>query len=563
MVLLLAATGASAQCDSASFTDPEPDPSILLPRMAAPVPAGVNVTVPPPRLLVVPYRLYNERVAIPVQALPSAEQLSTRFGCPHLASGLKRWHDPATWPDGAVPSGGGDVTLPANASVLISSCSLGPNATFGSVTIPEGSALVFADANISLGARSIIVNGALRAGSSTCRLLSYITITLYGSRPPVNNDTSQKMEVGVLPSSTKAILVQVRGSVDIHSAQYGVTWSRLASRAVKNDTWVYVQDRVNWEPGQVVIVTTTALKDARDYTETETRVIRRLFTLPAYGNITAIELDAPLNFTHASSSEYQAEVALLSRRFIIQGALNDSVPTDPQPPGRVCSDAVFSSFPCANHSLTGYGAMTMIMGSSAQGRFSGVLFLRGGKTNVMGHYPLHYHFVGNGTVGMVNGSTVELSFVQDCAFWQSYFRAISVHSTHRLRMSNNVAHDITGHAMYLEDGVEERNVFEFNLVSHVHPIGNIPREGYSSGQYFPDWPVTPWLLVPADIAAAGFYGSNPYNVWIGNVAIGGWSGFIFPGILTPTGQSRGVNLVPQNRPTLVFEGNTAHSSGYW
>jgi hypothetical protein len=70
--------------------------------------------------------------------------------------------------------------------------------------------------------------------------------------------------------------------------------------------------------------------------------------------------------------------------------------------------------------------------------------------------------------------------------------------------------------------------------------------------------------VPADIAAAGYYCSNPYNVWRGNVASGGWSGFIFPGMPGPTGLSRNVTgIVPQNRPLLVFDGNSAHSSGYW
>eukprot|EP00158_Paraphelidium_tribonemae_P000239 Partr_v1_DN20319_c1_g2_i1_m58151 putative polycystic kidney and hepatic disease 1 (autosomal len=505
----------------------------------------------------------SERVVTPAQPLPvDLAAMTARDGCPHLAPGLRPWHDPALWgPNGTVPEGG-TVVLPANTSVLLASCSLAPGSVFDSITVPEGSALVFADADVTLRAYSVTVQGAVRAGGPTCRLLSRVNITLYGSRP--GPDTTARIDA--LPHSTKTVMATGRGSIDLHGAQYAVTWSRLASRALRNDSWVYLQDALNWEPGQSVIVVTTALKEARDYSESEERVIRSVYALPGYANVTAVELDRPLNYSHWSSPEYQGEVGLLSRRLSVQGWWGDSLPTDVQPAGRRCSDSYFSSIPCANHSLSGFGGQVMVMGPRAQGRFSGVLFRHGGGTNVMAHYPLHYHFVGNGTFSTdrVTGAVTELSYVQDSSFWSSFFRCVSVHSTHRLRLSNNVAHDITGHCMYLEDGVEERNIFEYNLVSQVHPIGGIPREGQSSGQYLPDTLTSSGLIVPADIAAAGYYCSNPYNVWRGNVASGGWSGFIFPGMPGPTGLSRNVTgIVPQNRPLLVFDGNSAHSSGYW
>ena len=43
-----------------------------------------------------------------------------------------------------------------------------------------------------------------------------------------------------------------------------------------------------------------------------------------------------------------------------------------------------------------------------------------------------------------------------------------MHGTHGTRVSRNVAFDITGHCFYLEDGVEERNMFEYNLATHIH-----------------------------------------------------------------------------------------------
>ena len=51
------------------------------------------------------------------------------------------------------------------------------------------------------------------------------------------------------------------------------------------------------------------------------------------------------------------------------------------------------------------------------------------------------------------------------------------------------------------------------------------------------------------------------------VASGGWTGFSFINMKTPLGLALGTdlgNLNPYHRPTLEFDGNIAHSSGfYW
>jgi hypothetical protein len=51
--------------------------------------------------------------------------------------------------------------------------------------------------------------------------------------------------------------------------------------------------------------------------------------------------------------------------------------------------------------------------------------------------------------------------------------------------------------------------------------------------------------------------------FIGNTGIGGWSSFAFPNLPKPIGVSRTVNIQPYLRPSMVFDGNTARSSGYW
>lgn len=73
----------------------------------------------------------------------------------------------------------------------------------------------------------------------------------------------------------------------------------------------------------------------------------------------------------------------------------------------------------------------------------------------------------------------------------------------------------------------------------------------------------PDRIQPADSAAAGYYITNAYNTYIGNAGSGGWSVYSFPNLPLPIEFSRNVPFSPERRKTLVFDGNSAHSSGNW
>ena len=78
--------------------------------------------------------------------------------CPHHATGLRDWSNPATWPNGEIPAADGrNVTLPAGTKVRIAGCSLDESGVYGKITVPEDSALIFADAPISLHTTGIEV----------------------------------------------------------------------------------------------------------------------------------------------------------------------------------------------------------------------------------------------------------------------------------------------------------------------------------------------------------------------------------------------------------------------
>jgi hypothetical protein len=350
----------------------------------------------------------------------------TQTGCPHFQSGLKNWHDPTTWGSGGIPTNGSSFSIPAATQVLVASCSIDPSFVFGTITIPAGSSLILGDAVISISAQGFTVQGSFLVGSPTCRLRNKLSITLYGSR------NAQSLPA---PSVVKGIAVT--GQIDIHGMQYFPTWTRLAMTAKINDTIIFVQDLVNWQPGQTIFVTSTELKDARDWHRNEIFTIAAVYKTTLGSNVAAIQLTQPVAYVHYGGSEYQAEVGLMTRNILIQGDPFNSDPTDTQTP--VCTDTAggtFSTFPCNNQYLTGFGGHVQVIGVGAIGRFSGIELFRMGQTNQLGRYPLHFH--------LLNVTDNTKAFIQDCSVHQSYFRCYVIHGTNGVLFSQNTAYDAIG-----------------------------------------------------------------------------------------------------------------------
>ncbi|KAL1511579.1 hypothetical protein AB1Y20_006373 [Prymnesium parvum] len=177
-----------------------------------------------------------------------------------------------------------------------------------------------------------------------------------------------------------------------------------------------------------------------------------------------------------------------------------------------------------------------------------------GQTNVVGRYPLHFHWMGTGGAA---------SYAHDNSIVESYYRCVVVHATHEASVLRNVAFDVTGHCFYLESGYEENNTIGHNLAAFIHPIGRIMTQ--SNAQFgFDVWERSN-LSVPADTTASAFYFLNLYNTFVGNAASGGWSGFAMPTAEEVIGAGREhlAGFDPSLRPTKEFDGNTVHSSGYF
>lgn len=176
-----------------------------------------------------------------------------------------------------------------------------------------------------------------------------------------------------------------------------------------------------------------------------------------------------------------------------------------------------------------------------------------GQTNFLGRYPFHWHVLGN---------NCDDCFFRDNSIHRSYYRCISIHGTHNTTVSENVAYDVSGYCYYLEDGVEEDNTISFNLAAHIHPVANYIAS-YGGGQTIPVFSQSSDLILPADVTASGYYLTNLHNDIIGNAASGGWAGFAMPVFHSPIGPHKDENMRPANRLAKTFDGNTAHSTGWW
>ena len=72
---------------------------------------------------------------------------------------------------------------------------------------------------------------------------------------------------------------------------------------------------------------------------------------------------------------------------------------------------------------------------------------------------------------VLTGWSGNSSYVRACTVEDSYFRAVTIHGTNGAHLQRLVAYNVAGNAVYMEDGLEEENVIEFNLVAHTMAIG--------------------------------------------------------------------------------------------
>jgi len=242
---------------------------------------------------------WSEVVTLPRPDLSKTDfNNSQRLNCPYSAQGLLLWSDPSTWPGSAVPTADPNVPvdIPSDVSILVDAGDFS-SSVYGYITIPSSSSVIFADANITLHTMGIKVIGSLIIGTETCPLSNYINIVLHGPRP------------SSFPALPIVKGIHVTGLLDINSVVYAPSWTRLARTASAGDTLIYIQDKVNWEPGQTIAITTTSIKDGLDFNRNDIGTIATVYSAPHLGpNVSAVRLTQALKWNHYADTEYQAEV---------------------------------------------------------------------------------------------------------------------------------------------------------------------------------------------------------------------------------------------------------------
>jgi hypothetical protein len=466
-----------------------------------------------------------------------ARMTSLRASAPAVASPPKLWSDPATW-GGVKPVAGAAVQIPPGMHVVLDES---PPALAG-VTI-DGELSFKTDANVELQADwiRITASGALRAGAAGAPLTGTATITLKASDPTQS----------ISGMGTRGILVE-GGKLELFGLVPAVPWTRLNTHLEAGAKEVMLAAAPGWKVGDQLVIAPTswypspwlpqAQQDALRQTElrTLTRVVGRSLRLSSavssfhWGRLQYVTDQGlalkPGVFTKPHPDavdriDERAEIANLSRNIVIQ-APDDSLWRD-----------------------NGFGAHVMAMGLASSIQLDGVELRRVGQAGRLGRYPLHWHLLSYAADGSFLGDA-NGHFVRNSAIWQSRQRCVVLHGTNGVQVANNICYDIKGHGIFLEDGVERRNVIEGNLVLQVRSpapaqaLTAHERAGHMCG------------------ASAGFWLTNPDNTVRGNaVADAQGNGFWLSYPRLPVKEGRNVPIRPRNLQHGEFEDNSARSNG--
>ena len=170
---------------------------------------------------------------------------------------------------------------------------------------------------------------------------------------------------------------------------------------------------------------------------------------------------------------------------------------------------------------------------AAEARLSYIEVTFAGQAFRLGRYPVHFHLNGD----------MSTSYVRGLSIHETFNRAVNVHGTHNTMVEKTVIYNVMGGAMFLEDGIETGNTFQYNL-------GVFVRESSS--------------LLNDDITPATFWVTNPNNTIQHNAAAGGSHfGYWYRMHGHPDGPSYTPDVCPDKVPLGVFQNNSAHSFGWF
>jgi hypothetical protein len=454
---------------------------------------------------------------------------------------------------------GDAIVIPPGTTVLmdVSSPALSSLTVYGSLRSSGN-----ADFQITAGAMSIESGGSFTLGAIGAPYTGQATVELNGARPTVSgNDGGGPLIVGLthtinVPRGnngttndnggvSRGLMVKAGGTLKLFADLPAVHRARLNANAAKDTHTLVLDQAVQWKAGWKIAVMPTGLADNARRTEYLT-----IAADTAGGNIVAtVEplgtfkwgklqyvTDAGMSLVPgtltgapagaATTLDERAEVMLMTSNIKVQGA----------------NDSAWATYK--------FGAHAMFMGLSSRVYLDGVEFNRCGQMGLLGRYPIHWHVP---SYNLATGETLGAyasgqAMARRCLVHHSGNRAVTLHGCRGVEVWDCNAHDILGHAYFLEDGSEELNVLDGNWVGKVSDPGDTYR------------------IKSHDFMAAGFWITNWYNRIRNNRAAdcqrGIWNAPSqdrdgFPGGCF--GLSSQVPIHPYYREVLDYTDNSAHS----
>lgn len=276
-------------------------------------------------------------------------------------------------------------------------------------------------------AQYVIVNGGyLEIGTEDFPYDSKLTITMHGDE-----------YTPALPIYGNKVIAVRNGRLEMHGPERSHSWTELETTVEAGATSITLinagSTELDWQIGEEIVIASTDFigrhaeqRTITGVTDRDTNPVITFETKLWYKHYAGIE-------TYGDDTlEMRAEVGLLSRNVKYRG---DEATT----------------------ALNQYGAHIMLASpgdESVIGKIENCEFFDVGQAFKLGRYPLHFHMIG----------TVTQSYIKNNAIHQTYNRGTTLHGVHYLTIQNNVIYKAMGHAVFIEDAVETKNLIDGNLV---------------------------------------------------------------------------------------------------
>ncbi len=444
------------------------------------------------------------------------------------------WSDPNTWVNDTLPVAGDQIVIGQsyngsdltgtawaehNVILDVSPPALGGLNIYGTLT--------FAEKDLELSAAWMMLHGALKIGSETAPFTHQVTITL----------TATDLNENIMGMGTRGILL-MGGRLELYGASPNIAWTKLNANAALGATNLTLKDSVDWQAKDQIVVAPTDFFPHNSLNNPDPNFPATELKELAFASGTTLTLNTGLQKSRWGALQYVNEsgVTLTPTTSVTNLVLDERAAV-----GNLTRNIVIQSADDAPWQNEGFGAQVMAM-QGAVLKLDGVELRRMGQLGRERRYPIHWHMLSYNEAGAELGD-VAGQFVRNSSIHTSKNRCVVIHGTNGVTFANNICYDITGHAVFLEDAVERRNIIENNLVLRVRA------------------PEASKRFLEHDEQASGFWLTNPDNIIRGNIAADAMGkGFWLAYPRQTLGLSKAVDLLPKHLPFGIFEDNIAHSN---